>query len=116
MSADEPEIEIEIRRGMVAAVRTKHPVGAIPYQVVDYDTDGADDENTDVDAAGDRYTSETVLEVGGGQLEPDTQRPLREARETRDAAGPREALAAPVLAIRDTAPTRSAAHEPEFGA
>ena len=55
MSADEPRIEIEIRRGMIAAVRTRDTVGPIPYQVVDYDTEGAD---TDVDAAGDRYSSD----------------------------------------------------------
>ena len=58
MSADQPKIEIEIRRGMVAAVRTTDTIGAIPYQVVDYDTDWADDEDTDMDAEGHRYTSD----------------------------------------------------------
>ena len=58
MSADEAKIEIEIRGGMVAAVRTRETMGAIPYQVVDYDTDGAEDDDTDVDTAGDRYTSD----------------------------------------------------------
>ena len=56
MSAEEPRIEIEIRGGMVAAVRTTDAVGAVAYQVVDYDTDAADDDVTHVDGNGDRYT------------------------------------------------------------
>ena len=55
MSANEPKIEIEIRGGMIAAVRTRDTIGAIPYQLVDYDTEGVDDADIGVDGDGGRY-------------------------------------------------------------
>ena len=85
MSAEEPMIEIEIRGGMIATVRTRDTIGAVSYQVVDYDTDGADDDDTDVDAAGDRYSHAatrrpagrpglrsghlTITRIDGGEIE-----------------------------------------------
>lgn len=61
MTTTNSKIEIEIRGGMVAAVRTSPDVGDVGYAVVDYDTDGTDDEDTDVDASGDRYTTDGAI-------------------------------------------------------
>ena len=56
MRSRDTKIEVELRGGLVAAVRTATDVGPVDYVVVDYDTDGADDDRTERDASGERYT------------------------------------------------------------
>ena len=53
MTTRHAAIEIEIRRGLVASVRTRPSIGHVDYIVVDYDTDCADDEAVNKDADGD---------------------------------------------------------------